>query len=102
MVSRAQVKWYNHQRNKKLVLDSQLQTYQILTNEAEVLKQSCFSFIIAVLKIYFFSRIAKVLLDKASTLYTVCCALWTKSYFLENVTHILVEQLVLVFTKFSV
>ena len=88
MVSRAQRMWHKHTQKKKLVLDSQLQTYQILTNEAEVLKQSCFSFIIAVLKIYFFSRIAKVLLDKASTLYTVCCALWTKSYFLENVTHL--------------
>ena len=101
MVSGAKRKWHKHQKNKKLVLDSQLQTYQILTNEAEVLKQSCFSFIIAVLKIYFFSRIAKVLLDKASTLNTVCCALWTKSYFLENVTH-LSRTAGAVFAKFSV
>ena len=48
MVSRAKRKWHKHQKNKKLVLNSQLQTYQILTNEAEVLKRSCFSFIIAV------------------------------------------------------
>ena len=48
MVSRAKRKWHKHQKNKKSVLNSQLQTYQILTNEAEVLKKSYFSFILAV------------------------------------------------------
>ena len=49
MVSRAKSKWHKHQKSKKCVLNSQLQTYQVLTNEAEVWKRSCFSFIIAVL-----------------------------------------------------
>ena len=48
MVSRAKSKWYKHQKDKKLILNSQLQTYQILINEEEVLKRICFSFIIAV------------------------------------------------------
>ena len=38
------------------VLNSQLQTYPILTNEAEALRRSCFSFIIAVhIKTIFFA-----------------------------------------------
>ena len=48
MVYRAKSKWYKHQNYEKLVLNSKLQTYQILTNEAEVLKKSYFSFILAV------------------------------------------------------
>ena len=56
MISGAKRKWHEHQKNKKLVLNSQLQTYQILTNEAEVLKRSCFSFIVAVQNRSWFSH----------------------------------------------
>ena len=40
LVSRVKRKWFKHPKNKKLVLNSLLQTYQILTNV--VLKRSCF------------------------------------------------------------
>jgi hypothetical protein len=39
MVSRAKSKWYEHQNYEKLVLNSKQQTYQFLTNEAEVLNE---------------------------------------------------------------
>ena len=39
MVSRAKRKGINTQKNENLVLNSQLQAYQILTNEAEVLNE---------------------------------------------------------------
>ena len=48
MVSRLKSKWYKLKRNEKLVLRSQLQTYQILTNKSRSLEQSCYSFILAV------------------------------------------------------
>ena len=39
MVSRAKSKWYENKKIKKLVLNSQIQTYKILTNKAEVLNK---------------------------------------------------------------
>ena len=60
MVSKAKIKSHKHQKNKKLVLNSQLQTYQILTNEAEVLKRSCFNFIIAVIMLTKFSSSSRM------------------------------------------
>ena len=36
IVSRSKTKWYKHQKNKKLTLNPQLQTYQILTNDDQM------------------------------------------------------------------
>ena len=37
IISRSKTKWYKHQKNQKLTLNSQLQTYQILTNDDQML-----------------------------------------------------------------
>jgi hypothetical protein len=37
IVSRPKTNWYKHKKNKKLTLNSQLQTYQILTNDDQML-----------------------------------------------------------------
>ena len=43
--SRSTTKWYKHQENKELALDLHLQTYQILTNDKQMLIL-CLSYII--------------------------------------------------------
>ena len=45
IISRKKPKWYQHQENKKLALDLQLQTYQILTIDDQMLS-FCLSYII--------------------------------------------------------
>ena len=68
MVSRLKSKWYKLKKNEKLVLRSQLQTYQILTNESRSLEQSYYSFILAVFS-YQFSVTFFVLNEKNSWLH---------------------------------
>ena len=50
IISRKKPKWYQHQENKKLALDLQLQTYQILTIDDQMLILSLSYFITTVFK----------------------------------------------------
>ena len=51
IVSIAKSKWYDHQQNEKIVLNSPLQTYQILTNDDQILTLCLYYFITTVLPI---------------------------------------------------
>ena len=50
-------KWYKHLKDKKLSLNSQLQTYQILTNDDQMFILCLSYFVTAVLKVFSFSLV---------------------------------------------
>ena len=66
LVSRSKTKRNKHQKSEKLTLDSQLQTYQILTNDDQMLIL-CLTYFIINVMVNFFFRVRPVRKKRATS-----------------------------------